>query len=96
MTNGYAAEGEHMEVLRWLQANGEEWDDWTCAHAAKGNQLETLQWLLASGCPVDERTCTWAAREGHIEVLEYAMGKGIHCGGFRRARALLPRETWIC
>ena len=34
----YAAEGGHLEVLKWARANGCDWDWRTCSNAAKGGK----------------------------------------------------------
>ena len=46
-----ATKGGHLEVLKWLRANGCPWDKWTCAWAAGGGHLEVLQWAISNGCP---------------------------------------------
>ena len=47
----FAAEGGHLEVLKWLRAEGCPWDEWACAWALRGGHLEVLEWLRAAGCP---------------------------------------------
>lgn len=84
MTCALAAEGGHLEVLRWARDNGCDWDRHTCLHAASGGQLaalqwaragvlEVLQWLHASGCLWDAKTCALAA-EG--ATWPYSSGRG--------------------
>ena len=51
-----AAEGGHLDVLKWARENGCPWNNWTCMYAAKGGHLEVLQWARENGCPWDERT----------------------------------------
>jgi len=55
LTCAYAAEGGHLEVLKWARENGCPWDKQTCAYAAKGGHLEVLKWARENGCPWDER-----------------------------------------
>jgi len=71
-----AAEGGHLEVLKWARENDCPWDKRTCAHAAKGGHLEVLKWARENGCPWDENTCACAAYRGHLEVLKWAHANG--------------------
>ena len=66
-----AAEGGHLETLKWARENDCPWDERTCAFAAKGGHLEVLKWARESGCPWDGLTCTVAAKGGHLEVLKW-------------------------
>jgi hypothetical protein len=66
-----AAQGGHLEVLRWARANGCPWDEATCASAAESGHFEVLRWARANGCPWDEATCASAAESGHFEVLKW-------------------------
>jgi hypothetical protein len=50
-TLAYAAEGGHLETLKWARANGCPWGVDTCAGAAKNGHLDILQYLWANGCP---------------------------------------------
>ena len=52
-----AAEGGHLEMLKWARENGCPWDEDTCANAAKGGHLEVLKWARENDCPWDEWTC---------------------------------------
>jgi len=78
-----ALEGGHLEVLKWLRAEGVlggrracgVWEGETCARAAKYGHLEVLKWLHANGCPWDEGTCNSAAEYGHFEILKWAHAK---------------------
>ena len=56
-----AAEGGHLEVLKWARANKCPWDEWTCKLAAAGGHLEVLKWARENDCPWDWRTCACAA-----------------------------------
>ena len=71
-----AARAGYLETLKWLRANGFEWNVGTCASAARGGHLDVLKWLRANGCPWDEATCTSAARGGHLDVLDWARANG--------------------
>ena len=46
-----AAEGGHLEVLKWLRAEGCPWDEDACTEAAWYGRLEVLKWLRDNGCP---------------------------------------------
>ena len=41
VTCSYAAEGGHLEVLKWLRENGCPWNKYTCSYAAR-------RWTLRS------------------------------------------------
>ena len=73
-----AAEGGHLETLRWLVENGCTVNEWTCEAAAKGGHLNVLKWLRAPlfPCPWNLNTCEAAAENGHLECLQYATGQG--------------------
>ena len=55
-----AAEGGHLEVLKWLRAEGCPWDARVCANALEGEHLEVLEWLLAEGCPYTRASLSMA------------------------------------
>ena len=57
-----AANGGHLEVLKWARENGCPWDERTCRGAAECGHLEVLKWARDNGCPWDENTCESAAR----------------------------------
>ena len=44
-----AAQGGHLEVLRWARANGCPWDEATCASAAESGHFEVLKWACETG-----------------------------------------------
>ena len=46
-----AAEGGHLEVLKWLRSQGCPWDESACAYAAEGGHLDVLEWAIDTGCP---------------------------------------------
>ena len=46
-----AAEGGHLETLKWLRSQGCPWDADTLAMAANNNHEHVLQWAVAMGCP---------------------------------------------
>lgn len=50
MTARCAALG-YFQLLKWAQANGCPWDEWTCVYAAQGGHLDVLQWARANGAP---------------------------------------------
>jgi len=61
LTCSWAAEGGHLEVLKWARENGCPWNERTCSCAAKGGHLEVLKWARENGCPWGEQTCSFAA-----------------------------------
>ena len=71
-----AAEGGHLDVLKYLRKKRCEWDETTCLGAAKGGHLDVLKYARKHGCPWDDRTCTNAAWGGHLDMLKYAHENG--------------------
>ena len=52
-----AARHGSLVIVKWLRANGCDWNSRTCAYAAFGGHLEVLQWARASGCEWNSYTC---------------------------------------
>ena len=52
-----AAQGGHLEVLRWARANGCPWDEATCASAAESGHFEVLKWERLSKAGTTCGTC---------------------------------------
>lgn len=71
-----AAQGGHLEILKWLQTHKFPWDESTCTMAARGGHLNILQWARANGCPWDTKTCAQAAGKGRFELLQWASAHG--------------------
>ena len=73
----YAAEGGHLEVLKWARTNGCEWDEEeTCSSAARGGYFKLLKWARTQGCDWDKQTCNAAARGGHLKMLKWVKARG--------------------
>ena len=71
----HAADGGHLEVLKWARAHGRQWTKsaLTCASAASGEGT----WSLSTwSCPWDRMTCVNAAQGGHLETLAWARALG--------------------
>ena len=66
-----AAEGGHLDVLKWACLRGCPWSELTCALAAKGGHLHVLKYARANGCPWDKRTCVFAAENEHHDVVRW-------------------------
>ena len=64
-----AAEGGHLDVLKYAHKNGCPWNEWTCRRAAGGGHLNVLKYAREKGCPWDDETCYYAAEGGHLNVL---------------------------
>jgi len=76
----YAAEGGHLEVLRWARAHGCLWEELRMlVRAAEGGHLAVLKWLQELGalqdCPWDH-TGNIADCRGHLDVLKWARAHG--------------------
>jgi hypothetical protein len=46
-----AAEGGHLEVLKWLREHEFGWNARTVYEATEAGHDDVLQWALANGCP---------------------------------------------
>ena len=46
-----AASFGHLEVVKWLRANGCPWDEDACRRAAEHKHWDTLQYLVDNKCP---------------------------------------------
>lgn len=75
-----AAEGGHLQCLRFAHQHGCDWDTKTCTAAAQKGHLECLMYAHERGCPWNVLTCHQAARHDHLECLHYAQSNGCPCG----------------
>jgi hypothetical protein len=79
-----AAEGGHLQVVKWLHTHDFPWDEWAYACAAEGGHLKVLKWARGHGCPWEEDIdeyperdcCALAARGGHLKVLAWLRQHG--------------------
>ena len=55
-----AADG-HLEILKWLRAEGCPWDAATCFAAVAHGHVEVLRWARENGCPWHVKTRDAAA-----------------------------------
>ena len=46
-----AGRGHHLEVVKWLHADGCPWDENACSLAGVGKHWDTLQYLVDNKCP---------------------------------------------
>jgi len=46
-----AAEGGHLDCLRYAHENGCPWGSETCEKAAEGGHVDCLNYALENGCP---------------------------------------------
>ena len=63
-----AAEGGHLEVLKWAVEQGCLMCESVCLAAARFNHLAVLKWARAQDnpCPWNADTCLAAAQHGHL------------------------------
>jgi hypothetical protein len=67
----------YLNVVKWLRANGCDWDADTCEYAAKGGYLDVLKWARDNGCRWCNQTCVAAAAErGQLDVLNWLKANG--------------------
>eukprot|EP00587_Corethron_hystrix_P006428 CAMPEP_0113319100 /NCGR_PEP_ID=MMETSP0010_2-20120614/13433_1 /TAXON_ID=216773 ORGANISM="Corethron hystrix, Strain 308" /NCGR_SAMPLE_ID=MMETSP0010_2 /ASSEMBLY_ACC=CAM_ASM_000155 /LENGTH=343 /DNA_ID=CAMNT_0000176593 /DNA_START=335 /DNA_END=1363 /DNA_ORIENTATION=- /assembly_acc=CAM_ASM_000155 len=74
-----AAEGGHLDVLKWARGEGFNWNSGTNYSAAYGGHLDVLKWVFEKEGVMDDEgcdTCTGAAKGGHLEVLQWARAQG--------------------
>ena len=65
-----AAEGGHLDVLKYLHENGCPWNEKTCESAAEYGHLDVLKYARENGCPWDGRTWYWAAESVRVWLKE--------------------------
>ena len=81
-TSAYAAKGGKLECLKWLRANGEDWEESAqdgslCASAAEMRRLQCLKWLREeAGCEWNLYASDRAAENGNLECLQYLRENG--------------------
>ena len=62
-----AADNGHLETLKWIRANGGDWDKWAANLAASNGHLETLKWIHSVNGPFDiENLRTTGRHRPHI------------------------------
>ena len=71
-----AAEGGHLECLKYLHEAGFPWDESACRNAARRGHLECLKYARENGCAWDEWVCLAAAEGGHLKCLKYLHENG--------------------
>ena len=69
----YAADGGHLEVLKYLREEAKApWDSETAAWAAENGHLHILEYLVERKYDqFDEDACRDAAKNGHLDCLKY-------------------------
>ena len=73
LTCGLAAQGGHLEALKWARELECPWlETRMCVYAARGGHLDVLKWLREVDCPWNAQTCQLAAAGGHLATLQWA------------------------
>ena len=72
----FAAQHNHLHVLKWAYRHGCGWSKLCCSSAAKNNHLSVLQWLRKKGCEWTNQTCKLAAKHNHLNILQWAYLNG--------------------
>jgi hypothetical protein len=69
----WAADGGHLEVLKYLREEAKApWDSHIAARAAEKGHLHILEYLVERKYDkYDEVPCRWAAMNGHLDCLKY-------------------------
>jgi hypothetical protein len=71
-----AAEGGHLDVLKYLKSIDSRWDERTCRVAAKERHFDVLVYAINEGCPCDSSVIIWAVYHGDLKMLQWAINKG--------------------
>ncbi len=71
-----AAAYGHLHVLKYLIAQGFNWDSRTTACAARGAHLEVLKFAIRNHRGIDVVTSQCAAESGSVDALEFAISHG--------------------
>ena len=68
----WAADGGHLEVLKYLREEAKApWDSSTAARAAEKGHLHILEYLVERKYDEFEYACEYAAAFGHLDCLKY-------------------------
>ena len=77
----YAAQGGHLDVLRWEREHECPWNEGTCVRAGGGGHLDVLRSAREQGCTWDKELCLAAASsKGHAAVARCEVGAGTITG----------------
>lgn len=71
-----AAQGGHLEVLRWCRSQGYAWPVGTSYLAATRGHFDVLRWLRANGCPWSPSTMAGAVEANNLEMLQWCRVNG--------------------
>jgi hypothetical protein len=72
-TCAWAAEGGHLEILKWLHKQGCPWNEDACAFAARGDELDILIWLREQGCPWNGKMLSFAKECNSRDVYKWLL-----------------------
>lgn len=65
-----------MDLLKWVRAQGCQWDEKMCKKAARGGHLCLLEWVCTQGCLWDKQLSWVEAVSGQVDVLDWVMTQG--------------------
>ena len=71
-----ASRSGHLDVMKWLKANGCEFSWDTFDYASTNGSLVNMEWLKENGCEFDYYTFTYAAKNGNSETMKWLKGNG--------------------
>ncbi len=66
----------HVEVVKWLKANGVRCVARVCYHLALRRDFEMLTWARENGFPWEDDLCTELANKGDLEMLRFVKERG--------------------
>jgi hypothetical protein len=72
-----AAKTGHLQVLRWIHANGYPLDSHVCSSAADGGHIAVMRWARSVGCKWGTATIG-AAWGGHFHILKWMNDEGCY------------------
>lgn len=67
-----AAEGGHLELMKWAHKNQCIWSAYTAGEAAYYGHFDLLKWMVENGCPVDWAVPVGASQAGRLNILKWA------------------------
>jgi hypothetical protein len=75
-----AAEGNQLEVLKWLRDTECPWNARTFIAAAKIGSIPILEWLFEAGCDLNWEVLLAASLASNLELLNWLISKGVSTG----------------
>jgi hypothetical protein len=72
----HAAEGGHLEILKWAQSKSCPLNGIRTANVAENGHHEVLKWAIEYGCKRSPKICYFLVKQGNLEMLYWAITNG--------------------